>query len=124
MSTHRPRSSRSALLEARAHEMRKALTPTEQLLWQALRGRRLGVMIRRQAVVERFIVDFLVPEPKLIIEVDGVYHAGRKGADTRRDRALERAGYRVLRVEASLVVRELARVLDIVRQAIEEAGTW
>ena len=47
---------RSALLEARAQSMRASLTSTEQLRWSPIRGRRLGVMFRRQVpLLGRFI---------------------------------------------------------------------
>jgi len=36
----------------------------------------------------------------------------------RRDAALERAGYRVVRVEVSLVVRDIERVLEQIRAAL------
>ena len=51
----------------------------------------------------RFIGDFVAVSARLVVEVDGGYHARRRAADARRDRALRRLGYRVLRLEASLV---------------------
>jgi very-short-patch-repair endonuclease len=39
--------------------------------------------------------------------VDGGCHARRKAADARRDRVLTRLGYRVLRLDAALVIRNL-----------------
>ena len=47
-----------------------------------------------------FIVDFLALSARLVVEVDGGYHAQRGRADARRDEKLRRAGYRVLRVRA------------------------
>jgi hypothetical protein len=35
------------------------------------------------------------------------YHARRRGADEQRDRTLRRLGYRVLRLEAELVLQDL-----------------
>jgi very-short-patch-repair endonuclease len=52
----------------------------------------------------RFIVDFLAPAQRLVVEVDGGYHARRVVADERRDRALGGLGYRVLRLSAELVM--------------------
>jgi very-short-patch-repair endonuclease len=99
--------------------MRATQTATEQLLWQRIRGRRLGAVIRRQVpLLGRFIADFLAPAQRLVIEVDGAYHGERGGADARRDAALERAGYRVVRVEASLVVSDIERALEQIRAAL------
>ena len=99
--------------------MRGSPTSTEELLWSRIRGRRLGVVIRRQVpLLGRFIADFLVPAQRLVIEVDGAYHGGRGRADSRRDAALARSGYRVVRIEASLVVRNIESALDCIRAAL------
>ena len=69
--------------------MRGSRTATEELLWARIRGRRLGVVFRRQVpLLGRFIADFLAPGKRLVIEVDGAYHAERARADARRDSAL------------------------------------
>ena len=102
---------RSALLAARARQMRLSLTASEAKLWAALRARQLGVGFRRQAVIAEYIVDFVAPSACLVVEVDGGYHARRQGADARRDGALGRLGYRVLRLEAELVTQCLPEAL-------------
>jgi very-short-patch-repair endonuclease len=91
------------LLHARASAMRAAPTTSEALLWEALRGSRLGVGFRRQVPIGRYIVDFCAPSARLVVEVDGGYHAERARADARRHRALLELGYRVVRVPAALV---------------------
>ncbi len=51
-------------------------TSTEQLLWHRIRGRQLGAVLRRQVpLLGRFIADFYAPAQRLVIEVDGAYHA-------------------------------------------------
>jgi very-short-patch-repair endonuclease len=62
----------------------------------------------------------LAPAQRLVIEVDGAYHAERGRADARRDAALKRAGYRVVRVEASLVMSDIERALRQIRAALLE----
>jgi very-short-patch-repair endonuclease len=54
------------------------------------------------------------------VEVDGGYHgeARRLRSDARRDRRLERAGYRVLRLPAQLVLSNLAQAMEQVRAAL------
>ena len=106
----------SAALELRARQMRSSLTPSEQVLWSAIRGRRLGVQFRRQVpLAGRFIVDFFAPSVRLVVEVDGGYHTRRRRADERRDSTLTRLGYRVLRIEADLVLRDLPAATALVR---------
>jgi very-short-patch-repair endonuclease len=111
---------RRALLEERARVMRHHSTLSEQLLWSAIRGKRLGVAFRRQQVIGQFIVDFLAREIALVVEIDGdAYHATRVKADAARQRKLVRAGYTVLRLPASLVERDLGRAVAIVRDMVE-----
>lgn len=111
--------SRQVLLEQRAHYMRFHPTPSEALLWSRLRGRRLGVVFRRQVVLGSSIVDFFAPARSLVVEVDGdAYHATRVSADAAREQRLVRAGYTVLRIEASLVVRRLDEAVARVAGAL------
>jgi leucyl-tRNA synthetase len=100
--------------------MREQPTNSERLLWAELSGAKLGVWFRRQVVIGTSIVDFLAPARKLVVEVDGGYHvnAARQRGDARRDRRLERAGFRVLRVSATLVVRNLPAAVLRVRAAL------
>ena len=108
------------VLVERATQMRHAPTASEARLFDALRGGRLGVAFRRQVpVLGRYIVDLLAPEVGLVVEVDGGYHAGRGRADARRDRAMVRAGYRVLRLEAALVMSDLDAAVARVVAEIE-----
>jgi len=115
-------SARERMLAQRAYEMRRAPTPSEARLFEALRGGRLGVAFRRQVpLLGRYIVDLLAPQARLVVEIDGGAHVGRERADARRDRALERAGFRVLRVEAREVLGDLDAAVERVRAAIVAA---
>jgi very-short-patch-repair endonuclease len=107
-------------LALHAHTMRQAPTDSEAQLWRALRSSQLRVAFRRQVPLLGFIVDFYAPSAHLIVEVDGSYHARRVTADARRDRKLEGAGYRVVRVQAELVLRDLPAALLAVRRALVE----
>ncbi len=109
---------RRQLLDARAAAMRAAPTASEAALWRALRARQLGVEVRRQVVIADFIADFVVPATWLVIEVDGPWHAMRAAADARRDRELGRRGWRVLRLPAELVERDLGEAIALVRAAL------
>jgi very-short-patch-repair endonuclease len=106
------------LLNARAAAMRAAPTTSEAVLWQALKGSRLGVGFRRQVPIGRYIVDFCAPSARLVVEVDGGYHAERARADARRDRALTELGYHVVRVPAALVVGELSQAVALIVAAL------
>jgi len=115
-------SHRTEVLGKRAAEMRRAPTASEARLFEAVRGGRLGVSFRRQVpLLGRFIADLFAPEVGLIVEVDGGYHAERQRADERRDRALAGAGYRLLRIEAEMVMRDLDGAVALVEEEIRRS---
>ena len=109
-----------ALLAGRAQFMRHNLTETESQLWQQLSGKLLGAAFKQQVPLDRYIVDFLAPAVKLVVEVDGGVHSLRRSADARRDRVLQRFGYRVLRLDAELVRSNLADAGALILAALRE----
>ena len=58
----------------RAKELRREMTPAENLLWKEVRANKLGVHFRRQQVIQGFIVDFYCHRAGLVVEVDGDVH--------------------------------------------------
>ena len=106
-------------LEQRAWANRHMLTASEARLWSALSARKLGVQFRRQVpLAGRYIVDFCALSARLVVEVDGGYHERKRGSDARRDATLRALGFRVLRVRAELVMRDLGAALAAVAAAI------
>jgi very-short-patch-repair endonuclease len=103
--------------------MRAGATASEARLWSKLRARQqLGVRFRRQVpIAGRYIADFLAPAERLVVEIDGAYHAKRSRADERRDRRLRRLGFRVLRLPAALVERNLEEAVARIHRALAEA---
>jgi very-short-patch-repair endonuclease len=103
----------------RARTLRKEPTPSEALLWKALRDRQLdGRKFRRQQPIGPFIVDFFCPERQLVVEVDGSVHEMQYEADQERQQLIEQAGYRVLRLASDLVERDLPATLAQIRAAL------
>jgi len=108
-----------ARLELFARQHRSQLTESEARLWSALNARQLGVSFRRQVpLAGQFIADFFAPAIGLIVEVDGAIHARKHGSDARRDLKLRRAGFRVVRISAELVLRDLPAAVARVRAAL------
>ena len=98
-----------------AERLRREATPAERRLWSRLRDRRfLNLKFRRQAPVDRFIVDFICVEAKLIVEIDGAQHGSRLAADQRRTEILESMGYLVLRFWNNDVLTNLNGVLELI----------
>lgn len=65
-----------------------------------------------------YICDFVCASRRLVVEVDGAHHAQRRGADARRDECLRRLGYRVLRLEARVVLGQLGDAVGRVKVAL------
>ena len=109
------------VLRQRARVMRHAPTETEQIMWHVLRAGRLGVTFRRQVILQGYIADFYACSAKLIVEVDGNWHAKRQRRDARRERTLRAAGYRILHVTGHEVMHSLPQVVARVRQALAQS---
>ena len=81
-------------------EFRKKSTPQEIILWSRLRGRKFkNLKFRRQHLFEKYVVDFVCLEKKLIIELDGYQHKEKeqKLYDKERTEFLESLGFKVIR---------------------------
>lgn len=104
-----------------ARQFRKEPTKSENILWQALRGKKLdGHKFRRQQPIGNFIVDFYNSPYRLIVEVDGSVHNHQVELDQARQEILEQLGLNILRVKAEEVEKNLPKVLEIIRSKINE----
>ena len=107
--------------KAKARELRKQSTDAESALWNLLRNRQLtGYKFRRQALIGKYIVDFLCFERKLVVELDGGQHQERTTYDSERTKILEARGYRVVRFWNSEVLEDADAVLQAILIALEE----
>jgi very-short-patch-repair endonuclease len=96
-----------------ARQLRCKQTDTENLLWSRLRAHRLsGLKFRRQQPIGVYVVDFICPEKKLIVEVDGGQHQVRAGYDEVRDAWLKSEGFTVLRYWNNDVMGNVEGVLE------------
>ena len=89
-------------LSSNAKVLRKNMTKEERHLWYDFL-KPLPLMVHRQKVIGKYIVDFYIAEAKLVIELDGSQHfdpAGQK-ADQVRDVYLNSIGLSVLRYSNS-----------------------
>lgn len=106
---------------SRARRLRRDQTDAEALLWSRLRDRRLdGWKFRWQAPVDRYIVDFLCVDAKLVIELDGGQHTAT--TDEARTRVIEACGYLVIRFWNNDVLTNMDGVLLTIVDAMR-AGT-
>jgi very-short-patch-repair endonuclease len=96
-----------------ARNLRTKQTDAERILWFRLRDRRLaGWKFKRQVSIDRFIVDFLFAERKLIVELDGGQHHQQQERDITRTQILEAMGYLVLRFWNNDIIGNTQGVLE------------
>jgi very-short-patch-repair endonuclease len=104
-----------------ARRLRRNQTHAERLLWFRLRDRRLaGWKFKRQVPIDRFVVDFLCADAKLIVEPDGGQHDHNKARDADRTRVLESMGYLVLRFWNHDVMRNMDGVLEEILSTVSQ----
>ena len=110
------RDTRKAIVGA-ARDLRQRQTASEGLLWEELRNRKLaGRKFRRQSRVGHNVVDFYCAAEHLVIEVDGGIHETQRSDDRHRQRVIEAAGLRVLRISADACEQDIENVLRRIRE--------
>lgn len=104
---------RNKNLTHNAQELRKNMTPQEKRLWYDFL-KKLPITVRRQYNIENYIVDFYIPERKLVIEIDGEQHYKQehKKDDIKRDENLKEKGIVVLRYDNRDIDRNFDGVCD------------
>lgn len=105
------------VLQERALQHRNYPTQAEAVLWEYLRGNRLGAKFRRQHLIGQYIPDFVCLSKQLIIEVDGGYHfiGDQIISDEQRTAHLESFGYHVIRFTNEEVLADTQNVLQKIR---------
>jgi very-short-patch-repair endonuclease len=106
---------RHELLKKRARYMRANPTDAERKLWYMLRDKRLNELRwrRQQVLDDRYIVDLICFEHRLIVEADGSQHAESQ-ADVERDGWLKEQGFTVLRFWNSDILTNMEGVAEAI----------
>ena len=106
-----------------AKQMRKNYTEAEDLLWQQLRGDKLGVKFRRQHPVDAYITDFIALHERLIVEVDGGYHNNdeQKKYDENRTQVLKEIGFNIISFTNDKVINNIQEVLKKIKQELQNS---
>jgi very-short-patch-repair endonuclease len=123
MSLNRKRELRE-IAKVVCRELRKNSTETEQILWNAIRNRKLEArkFLRQHPLFyditgkeSFFVADFYCHEEKLIVELDGNYHEYRLKEDAERTSILNFLGLRVIRFKNEEVIHNLDKVLNEIK---------
>jgi very-short-patch-repair endonuclease len=99
------------------------MTRAEALFWAQVRAGRLhGLKFRRQVPIAPYIVDFLCPRQRLIIELDGAPHddPARREADRLRDAGLRAQGFTIMRFTNDEVLGNCDEVLRRLVAAVSD----
>lgn len=111
-------------LKTTARALRSNMTPTEKMIWFAIRGKKLlGIQFYRQKTLGSYIVDFYAPAVNLIVEIDGAHHLTAENVeqDQFRDTVLNQLGLRVLRFSNFQVKNTFSTVIEAIMIAIRDA---
>jgi leucyl-tRNA synthetase len=105
-----------------AKQMRKEYTEAEGLLWEVLRGNKIGVKFRRQHPIDKYIVDFICLQERIIVEADGGYHTTeeQKFYDAERTRVLNDIGFEVMRFTNEEIAAHPYKTKDKIKARIEQ----
>jgi very-short-patch-repair endonuclease len=108
-------------LKQRSRNLRQESTCAEQLLWEALRGRKiLGYKFTRQKPILGYIADFYCAELLLIIEVDGLSHTKQtQEYDEMRTMELQVNGFTVKRYLNEEIEQALPSVIENIIEHIQ-----
>ena len=105
-----------------AERLRRDMTITEKMIWEKVSDKQLGVRIRRQHPIWKFIADFYCHEVKLVIEIDGGIHlrSENKEYDISRDIILKEFQIEILRFTNDEVMKDTNLVIEKIKSTIEK----
>ena len=105
-----------------AKQMRKEHTEAEGVLWEVIRDSKLGVKFRRQHPIDKYIVDFICLQEKIIVEADGGYHITeeQKFYDAERTKVLNDIGFEVIRFTNEEIIKHPYKIKEKIKARIEQ----
>ena len=105
-----------------AQVLRKNMTIAEKIIWERVCKNQLGVRIRRQHPVWKYIADYYCHELKLIIELDGEIHLLKENKEYDIGRAifLNEFGIEIIRFTNDQVINETDFVIEAIEKKISE----
>ncbi|QJD78350.1 endonuclease domain-containing protein [Spirosoma rhododendri] len=109
----------SPALFAKAKQLRLNQTTAEKMLWNHLKGSKLGgFRFKAQHPIQWFIADFYCHEAKLVVELDGSVHdnADQQVYDDNRSYCIGELNITVIRFSNEEVFTNIKAVLTRIRQ--------
>lgn len=87
------------------------LTYPEKLTYKYLE--KINIKFEPQFPIDRYWVDYLIPETKLVIEIDGEFWHMDKEYDRKRDNIIKTYGYSIIRIPAANVIENMEQIFGI-----------
>ncbi len=105
-----------------AEILRKNMTEPEKIIWEELCKNQLGVRIRRQHPIWKYIADYYCHELKLVIEIDGRIHLRKEEReyDIGREVTLNEFGIEIIRFTNNQIINNAENVVETIKSKIEE----
>jgi very-short-patch-repair endonuclease len=104
-----------------AKQLHRNMTLAEARLWARLRAHRMkDIHFRNKHAIGNYVVDFVAPRRKLVIELDGEQHLEQEEYDAERSAFLESKGYSVIRFWNDDVMNDIEGVMRAIDLALEE----
>ncbi|MFZ1320730.1 MAG: endonuclease domain-containing protein [Ignavibacteria bacterium] len=104
-------------------DLRNNPTKAEKILWNALKGKKLGGhKFRRQYGVGKYVIDFYCVKEKFAVELDGKVHDRKdsKEYDKVRDEFIDNFEIRIMRIKNEAVENDLDSVLEMILAGIKK----
>ena len=114
------RPSTYGLIKELSKEHKQNPTEEENILWQRLRTHQTGYHIRRQHIIDQYIVNFVCLDKRVTIEVDGGYHESeeQKVYDKQRTEFLTGLGFEEIRFKNEEVNQNVDEVVEKITQKL------
>jgi very-short-patch-repair endonuclease len=80
------------------------------------------IRIKPQYKIERFQVDFLLPDEKIILEIDGFLHKHKQGTDSVRDEKIQKilgSEWQIVRLPESGIKKNARKIVKAIDAVIE-----
>ncbi len=105
-----------------AEILRKNMTDAEKIVWERLCKNQLGIRIRRQHPIYKYIAYYYCHELKLVIEIDGGIHLSKENReyDISRDITLNEFEIDIIRFPHAQVINNIDEIIEEIKTKIDE----
>lgn len=82
--------------------------------------------IKPQSKVAGYQVDFLLPDDKVVLEIDGVHHTYKKGRDSVRDECIKAElgeGWEIIRIPTELIDEDVTKLPKAIEKVLDYRDT-